>query len=251
MNTKAFHQFSLLPPEIRTRIWTLVLNTPAIIQLCFDCEGYAKHRITGAYTGGDTNLILTNRHIPSLLHVNRESRSQALKIHPDTVPGRADTYVNPELDTVCFGSGMLPYPFECVYDSLENHGGMKIDRLKHLAVDINWWNTFEGTYWWRDYLYSTLESFTIYVEDPDEGEVRFEEIEQGDDSLLWDYDHEVGFGIKNECKKERGNLETALEEILEDDEYSHYIGDWKVPEVRILKLRGSASISSYSGDLTN
>jgi len=132
---------------------------------------------------------------------------------------------------------MLLYPFECVYESLED-GGMKMARLKHLVVDINWWNTFEGTFWWKEYLYSTLESFTIYVEDPDEGELRFEEIEQGDDSLLWDYDHNVGFGIKNECKKERGNLETALEEILEDDEYSDYTGDWKVPEVRISKLRG-------------
>lgn len=74
-NTESFHLFSRLPGEIRLQIWSLILSTPRTIELNCDIE---IHSNTGR---GYAKSFTTKTPIPPLLHVNHESRYEALKVY--------------------------------------------------------------------------------------------------------------------------------------------------------------------------
>ncbi|KAH8648275.1 hypothetical protein BGZ60DRAFT_552657 [Tricladium varicosporioides] len=235
-----FHLFSLLPPEIRIRIWNCALNIPTIVQLCFTAQDPL---------GWDMRLV--SRRIPTLLHTSRESRSQALKIFPTKLPGPRETYINFTLDTTVLSSATMPYHIEWVTETLAFRGSLDVSHVRHLAIDFNWWRSFDISLRLRNLtLFGSVESLTLFVEEADGGYVRFEEIEDGDGGLLWDYDSEVEFGVRNACRRDLDALKRSYDEILENEQHEDYelVIDWKLPELKAMKLKGNI-LNQVSKDL--
>jgi len=101
----SFPGFPYLPMKIRIEIWNILINTPRLVHLTTDKHG----------------RLYSTAPVPVVLHINHESRTQALKSYilwgntettwlrsPSTqelIPGifRGRTYLNCEIDIVSFG----------------------------------------------------------------------------------------------------------------------------------------------------
>lgn len=125
-----FPQFSLLPIEIRRKIWALSLPGPRVMLVTRSASYSGKYVTSPASYGG---------HQPSILHVNSESRAEALtKLTP-----LFGAYWNLDIDA--------PYIEATDYSQLSNtqlaemrqKGVLK--QFKHLAVDWTIWNWESGS----------------------------------------------------------------------------------------------------------
>jgi hypothetical protein len=113
------YPFTNLPPEIRTQIWHLAAQLPRTLDLWRLPIGTLSFHAT--YPNQQPNFVntyrfCTTRRVPSLLHVNKESRAIALQhyvlafgctniVDEDqgiTMTAPARTYVNWRMDTILF-----------------------------------------------------------------------------------------------------------------------------------------------------
>jgi hypothetical protein len=101
-----FPFFPTLPIEIRLKIWSVDLSIPRIVTITCAREAITR----GAPR---TPKSWTSSHgPPSLLHVNRESRYEALAIYKPyfaTASSPSPIYLSFAQDAVKFADGVLPY----------------------------------------------------------------------------------------------------------------------------------------------
>ncbi|KFY95455.1 hypothetical protein V500_02770 [Pseudogymnoascus sp. VKM F-4518 (FW-2643)] len=100
----AFHLFPTLPVEIRLKIWSLLLLIPRTV-IC------SEKVITDAAPRA-VKVWETNTPPPPLLHVNRESRYEALAIYAPyfaTPSHPRPIYLSLSQDVVRFMDGLLPH----------------------------------------------------------------------------------------------------------------------------------------------
>ncbi|PQE18910.1 hypothetical protein CJF31_00010416 [Rutstroemia sp. NJR-2017a BVV2] len=101
-----FHQFTLLPFELRHKIYTLILRQPRTVSIT--CEKKVLVPTTRRYI----ESFSTTTPIPPLLHVSSESRREALKYYApsfQTTHSPKYIYVNFSLDTIKLAEGILGY----------------------------------------------------------------------------------------------------------------------------------------------
>jgi hypothetical protein len=101
-----FTLFPTLPIEIRLKIWGIVLSNPRTVAITCNKEPYqpGKPRAAKSFTSDSPP--------PALLHVNRETRYEALSIYAPYLRILSSphcTYLNLSLDTLKFADGVLPY----------------------------------------------------------------------------------------------------------------------------------------------
>jgi hypothetical protein len=69
----AFPQFAMLPPELRLRIWSCLIQPRIVIACCMQCDERLPQRRE------ELDSRTHGRPVPVLLHINRESRYLALE----------------------------------------------------------------------------------------------------------------------------------------------------------------------------
>jgi hypothetical protein len=125
-----FPQFALLPIEIRQKIWNYTLPGPRVMLVTRSDSRPGRYVTSNASYGG---------HHPSALHVNAESRAQALM----TLTPLFGAYWNLRIDA--------PYIEATDYSQLSNtqlaemrlKGVLK--KFKHLAIDWTIWQWIIGS----------------------------------------------------------------------------------------------------------
>ncbi|KAF7893955.1 hypothetical protein EAF00_007469 [Botryotinia globosa] len=165
-----FPQFRNLPPELRLHIWRHALPSGRTLKVKVDAYDDARASLQGNFSA-----------IPSICHVNSESRCLALSIlrnglGPNTE--ESDFYWNPNTDTIYFppsaswtSGTMEKHLFgEKVPASYRNDGIMPV--VQHIALPLNIWLA-QGLYleplpgrWLLDWLYKfpALQSVTLLIE---------------------------------------------------------------------------------------
>ena len=153
-----FHLFPNLPIEIRLKIWSFDLSIPRTVTISCIREPI----IRGAQR--TAKVWSTDTPMPVLLHVNRESRYEALSIYTPyfTTPSSPrPIYLSFSLDVVKFADGVIPYiprdtlvsirtmvleTKDCAYFGLYNMEILKsMSALRELEIfadrgTIPWWD---------------------------------------------------------------------------------------------------------------
>lgn len=123
--TPKFPKFSFLPQELRRKIWSLTLPGPRVM-LVLRSSKPGNYITSAASYGG---------HQPTTLHVNNESRSEALlKLTP-----RFGTYWNLETDALYIEATDNSQMSVTQLAEMTASGALK--EFKHIAVDwtiFNW-----------------------------------------------------------------------------------------------------------------
>ncbi|OBT50988.1 hypothetical protein VE04_08551 [Pseudogymnoascus sp. 24MN13] len=99
-----FHLFPSLPVEIRLKIWSLLLSVPRTVRCTQNITSHAAPRVIKVWD--------TDTPSPPLLHVNRESRYEALAVYAPyfaTPSNPRPIYLSLPQDVVRFTDGLLPY----------------------------------------------------------------------------------------------------------------------------------------------
>jgi hypothetical protein len=175
-NCPSFPLFQALPTELRLKIWTIVLSTPRTITIACEKPPFTRGRIRAAQ-GFKSNLPT-----PTLLHVCRESRAEALNIYKshfktsrsnDTyISARNSIYVSFAQDVLRFEDTMLPYLAETELQGIQNlildikdcayfgHFNMgTVTRMRGLkTVDI-WADQGLHTAWSRNFVQQLMGDF--------------------------------------------------------------------------------------------
>ncbi|KAM3148244.1 hypothetical protein ABEW05_011555 [Botrytis cinerea] len=165
-----FPQFRNLPPELRLHVWEYALPSGRTLRVKVDAYDDTRASLQGDFSA-----------IPSICHVNSESRSLALSIirnglGPNTE--ESDFYWNPNTDTIYFppsaswtSGTMEKFLFkENVPASYRNDGITPV--VQHIALPLNIWLA-QGLYleplesrWLLNWLYKfpMLQSVTLLIE---------------------------------------------------------------------------------------
>ncbi|CCD49095.1 hypothetical protein ACHAPF_000632 [Botrytis cinerea] len=165
-----FPQFRNLPPELRLHVWEYALPSGRTLRVKVDAYDDTRASLQGDFSA-----------IPSICHVNSESRSLALSIirnglGPNTE--ESDFYWNPNTDTIYFppsaswtSGTMEKFLFkENVPTSYRNDGITPV--VQHIALPLNIWLA-QGLYleplesrWLLNWLYKfpMLQSVTLLIE---------------------------------------------------------------------------------------
>ncbi|KAH6976557.1 hypothetical protein EDB80DRAFT_739528 [Ilyonectria destructans] len=227
-----FPQFCRLPPELQAYIWNIVLSEPHICQLCF--------RVFEVQ-----NIELWDRAVPPLLQACAESRRLALSVYPDKLYEQKNTdlmtYARPELDTIYIGSANDGVPFEWVVEefSLKYVPTMDMSRIKHLALDIDYWELNSA----RETLrflpsFDSLETLTLVIEDDTSTKEapRFVQLDQETDM------ERIGRSWPGSWPKDEQKLLHEIRAVFEDmksqGEFEEEDLEWTLPELRVRKLVG-------------
>ncbi|KAM3073586.1 hypothetical protein ACMFMF_006789 [Clarireedia jacksonii] len=112
----SFHHFSLLPFELRHKIYTFILSQPRTVSIT--CEKKVLVPTTRRYI----ESFSSTTPIPPLLHVSRESRREALKYYTPsftTTHSPKYIYINFSIDTVKLSEGILGYLLPADRDSIQ------------------------------------------------------------------------------------------------------------------------------------
>ncbi|KAJ6444588.1 hypothetical protein O9K51_02983 [Purpureocillium lavendulum] len=226
-------QFSRLPPEIQVMIWKEVLETPQIVQMCFDWDEYNG---TGA---------VRHRVVPPALQVCALSRRLALQVYTDRfyeeqIWTLVVTYLQPGVDVLYYGSVNRGDDFDSGGELWAYGEFPTLDPslLKHLAVEVNYWLEQDAK---GDMVHSTrmligLKTLTLVVEDdkPDPA-VPAALVDLTDEehrSLLGTYAPSAGFGTSAELlRKIRDDFVTRFD--LEDISHDY------IPNMEIKRLKGN------------
>ncbi|EAW10137.1 2EXR domain-containing protein [Aspergillus clavatus NRRL 1] len=120
--TTTFHLFPLLPPELRLRIWSLLLSTPRNIPIA--CQR-GIHPNSRRFARFFTTPTLP----PPLLHVNHESRTEALRIYT----AQFQTAYSPRSIYIAFDRDVLQLP----EDVLAYLGADELDRVQALTIEVS------------------------------------------------------------------------------------------------------------------
>lgn len=102
----SFHPFTLLPFELRLKIYTLIIRQPRIVSIT--CEKKVLVPTPRRYIASFTTTTRT----PPLLHVSRESRREALTHYAPfftTTHSPKYIYINFSHDTIQLAEGILGY----------------------------------------------------------------------------------------------------------------------------------------------
>lgn len=100
-----FHLFPALPMELRLKIWAMALSNPRTVHL--SCKKSEWHKRTPE-VGRKIESFSSIPGVPALLHVNRESRHEALNYYTSCfITPRSELYINFAHDIVRFPDNML------------------------------------------------------------------------------------------------------------------------------------------------
>lgn len=100
----SFTLFSALPTELRLKVWDLSLPGRRIVAVTYTCAPASGSH--GTPHEQQKRGCTSPTPIPGTLHVNRESRNEALlsyKLSFGIPHGRAKVFFNPALDVMYFG----------------------------------------------------------------------------------------------------------------------------------------------------
>ncbi|KJZ76007.1 hypothetical protein HIM_04463 [Hirsutella minnesotensis 3608] len=154
-----FHLFSLLPPELRLRIWNLNLPTCRLVPLC--CGTSSPSHIEQANTPLNAVVgCVSPAPIPVNLYVCAESRAEALKSYSHAfgfarTPGQI--MFNPDSDIIYFG----PHPGFMAADS-QFHTCMsmcdqaELARVRRVAIS--------DSLFWVDDIYRSMTAASLTVD---------------------------------------------------------------------------------------
>jgi hypothetical protein len=101
-----FHLFPALPTEVRLKVWSFNLSIPRTVTISCNRESIIRGAPRTAKSWA------TDTPPPPLLHVNRESRYEALTIYAPyftTMSSPRPIYLSFFQDAVKFADGVLPY----------------------------------------------------------------------------------------------------------------------------------------------
>lgn len=173
----SFDRFSLLPPELRLRIWETMLPGPRVLEICVpqktwpiprdhayresesedeedEATTWANMESTegvGKIVGVDPPEFFCSASIPVILHVNLESRMLALQHYTLAFrsPCRqrpANIFINFDIDTLYFPEWVFDNDSVGDISPFEN-ATLDSDRalVKHVAIDILRWFHAEGS----------------------------------------------------------------------------------------------------------
>ncbi|RCI13886.1 hypothetical protein L249_7961 [Ophiocordyceps polyrhachis-furcata BCC 54312] len=104
-NSRHFHLFPLLPPELRLKIWNMNLPPWRLVPMHCDAPSPSLHE-KEAPSRGDVTGFTSNAPIPVNLHVCAESRAEAMKRYRcvfDFARGPGKVIFNPDDDILLFG----------------------------------------------------------------------------------------------------------------------------------------------------
>lgn len=134
-----FQKFHDLPAELRIMIWEKVPSFPRIIQVIIAYNEYDPGEARYKNYHRSPKFISNNR-VPPILHVNMESRKEALmkyKLSFAVHTAPATIYFNKDVDTVYF---VLNYPRNVIYVSINDYFDVLVDvadeGIRYLATDI-------------------------------------------------------------------------------------------------------------------
>jgi hypothetical protein len=125
-----FPQFTLLPIEIRRKIWNYTLPGPRVMLVLRSENRPGKYITTAASYGG---------HHPVALHVNTESRAEAQM----TLKPYFGAYWNLETDALYIEA--IDYAQTSVTQLVEMRKKGVLKGFKHIAVDWTIWRWKVGT----------------------------------------------------------------------------------------------------------
>lgn len=127
--TTTFHLFRRLPSEILLQIWTIILSTPRTVKInCRRGIHPTARRYAIAFT--------TKTRFPALLHANRETRYETLKVYEWSF----HTEYSPNYIYVAFDRDVLKFP-EDVLLYVGDTGAAK--RIRYLIVEVKNYAYFE------------------------------------------------------------------------------------------------------------
>lgn len=128
-----FTLFPTLPAELRLRIWEITLTEPRTVTLTCDKPTVASLQPSAIR---NAHVFRSDLRPPSLLHVNRESRDEALQVYKPYfktsriknntyVSGQSYIYIAFHLDTLKFSDSILSYLAET-----------ELQSIRHLILDV-------------------------------------------------------------------------------------------------------------------
>jgi hypothetical protein len=131
-----FSKFPLLPKEIRQQIWYHALPGPRVLLVKRSTLTHSN----GQYTSNTTAPASYGGHQLPILHVNQESRHEALRY----LTPLWDTYWNLSLDTPYFELQETCWEiksgeFYAISEMSEMRRWGELDRFKNLAIDWRLW----------------------------------------------------------------------------------------------------------------
>lgn len=239
-----FHLFPKLPTEIRLRIWKLALCGPRILGLVL------AHDMLSELSDPNEPIrprIEVNHPPDVLLHVNRESREEALRkytLRLSTVDTESHDWIDPINDTLLLEySSDYIYENYCITQDLELYGHyISVElrgQLQKLAIDELLWSTC-------DQIKSLLESFS--------GLKEFTLVTHGDNCLeKWKMSHsDISFidpddaESKDEQNATLDSLEKTVQGFKDSKTGQPLLGIRAIPELRVKFMRrGGQRCCSY------
>ena len=153
-------------------------------------------------------------------------------------------------------SAIFPYHSEWFFETMAFRGGLATDRIKSLAININYFRAFGAYTMFLRYLpsYSSLEQIILFVEEKGgSGEMRFVEVDnETDEGLLWKFAKEIkressGWkdggreGPREACERITSAVWEEWDDVRSDEEHDdhEFLVDWELPDLRVAKLTGT------------
>lgn len=138
-----FHQFPSLPLEIRQKIWFLALPSPRVLHIKQKAGYPTRISKAGGFTANPTTSPASyGGHHPSVLSVNRESRTEALR----SLTPLFGAYWNMDIDAAYFELPEGDNSRNEVLLIAEMRKAGLLDAFKHIAIDFMIWQWRAATY---------------------------------------------------------------------------------------------------------
>lgn len=245
-----FTLFPQLPKELRLKVWEFACHEPRIVEVCLPYPEHSRDWITAAdpdadededddengddgddsaesWEGqkpvADPNAFYSPSALPTILHVNQESRAIALRNYTSPFPS---IYFHPSVD-------MLYFPAWCFEYSIHDFEDSTPATLKHsiqrVALDNLVWNAS----WSEGYInnqiklseFGNLREFWLVRRRPDKMGCGcchdFDGPEEGEVQLV---------DMKGGYERRLGDVVRAFGKIREKD------SGWKTPEFKFMQL---------------
>ncbi|KAE9369243.1 hypothetical protein N431DRAFT_493090 [Stipitochalara longipes BDJ] len=215
-----FSLFSMLPVELRLKIWNMALPGQRIVEVYLDY-------VTDLGTGCSTNALKVNTPPPSLMHVNFESRTVALEKYWLRLGNETLSGYNPRIDPagdIIFIPWSFDNPGSRLQELINGRAWSKEakESIRYMAVDESTWRDLNGP---GGFIYfERLEKYTVIAHNSSspclEGwrnggtEIAFMDLEDDD---------------REEIIHDR--YVSVVDQMEFDNEY--YKREWKLPAVEV------------------
>jgi hypothetical protein len=237
--TREFKYFPQLPAELRLKVWEIVLAEPYRTSMRVRTVvnwKKSEYPLARVYDG-----FVNRVPVPALLHVNVESRIEALKQYQLAFSSRElhekRTYVNPKTTEIYFNCA-LTYHIHHMLQMLSPDDRAMIQHFSMKAREYDAIRQY-GEHEPRRHLnqFPNLKVLTIYLTDKEKHDAHWRK--RGIDKVREDVTKDLTYGL--------------TEEQVQDPHFSNRFWEnpkWKVPELRFFKdqsLKGSWDAEEFEG----